>query len=156
MPDFRIRRAKGDEAESLTSLAFRSKASWGYSLEFMAACKNELTFSAAEIESTKTSFYVCEIGAQVVGFYGLLHDDPDGAELLALFVHPDHIGEGIGKALVRHCRLIAIQLGVTEIVIQGDPNAEAFYLACGASARGYRESESIPGRHLPVFTISIQ
>jgi hypothetical protein len=48
-----------------------------------------------------------------------------------------------------------MQLGVSTIVIQGDPNAEDFYLSCGAKASGYRESASIPGRQLPVFTIKL-
>jgi hypothetical protein len=42
-----IRFATPDEAELLTSLAMRSKASWGYSAEFMEACRAELTITPA-------------------------------------------------------------------------------------------------------------
>ena len=44
-----IRLARLDEAEQLTQLALRSKASWGYSEEFMAACRDELTLTAARL-----------------------------------------------------------------------------------------------------------
>ena len=100
-------------------------------------------------------FYVCEIDNQVAGFYALKILDANSAGLEALFVLPGLIGNGIGKAMIAHCRTIAKRLGVRTIVIQGDPNAESFYLAVGAVACGYRESLSIPGRQLPVFTITL-
>ncbi len=153
--DLNIRAATGADADILTSLAFRSKASWGYSLEFMAACKDELTYTSAMIEAPDYQFYVFEINGRLAGFYALELYGNETAELDALFVLPDKIGTGIGKAMIRHCRSIAARLGIREIVIQGDPNAEAFYLSVGAQACGYRESQSIPGRQLPVFTIKL-
>ena len=40
-------------------------------------------------------------------------------------------------------------------MIQGDPNAEGFYLRCGAVRIGERESASIPRRMLPLFEIRL-
>jgi GNAT superfamily N-acetyltransferase len=153
--DPEIRPAIAVDAAILTSLAFRSKAHWGYSIEFMAACKDELTYSTALIEAPQFHFYVCEIDNQIVGFYALEVLDAISAELNALFVLPRLIGNGIGKALIAHCRTVATRLGVQTMIIQGDPNAEAFYLAVGALACGYRESLSISGRQLPVFRITL-
>jgi N-acetylglutamate synthase-like GNAT family acetyltransferase len=155
MTNLKIRKASGADATELSSLAFRSKAHWGYSLEFMAACKDELTYTAAMIDAPQNHFYLCEIDGKSAGFYALEVLGNGTAELDALFVMPLLIGRGLGKALMRHCVTLAMQLGVSTIVIQGDPNAEDFYLSCGAKASGYRESASIPGRQLPVFTIKL-
>ena len=51
-----IRRAKLNECEQLSDLAFHSKAYWGYSDEFMAACRAELIYSVDDIQSN--TFYV--------------------------------------------------------------------------------------------------
>ena len=150
-----IRAAAAADAAALTSLAFRSKAHWGYAIEFMAACKSELTYTGEMIDAPDYHFYVAEIGDQVAGFYALLLTGSESAELEALFVKPKQIGSGIGKALMDHCKGLARQLDIREIVIQGDPNAEAFYLSAGGQPCGYRESASIRGRQLPVFMIRI-
>lgn len=42
------------------------------------------------------------------------------------------------------------------MIIQDDPNAEAFYLAAGGVRTGDRESDSIPGRFLPLFVIDVR
>ncbi|ASJ57233.1 hypothetical protein BP422_29235 [Brevibacillus formosus] len=50
-----IRRGKGLEASELSELAYRSKAYWGHSDEFMEACRDDLTLSPASIERRKAS-----------------------------------------------------------------------------------------------------
>ena len=40
-----VRPARADEAGTLTELAMRAKASWGYDAAFMAACREELTLT---------------------------------------------------------------------------------------------------------------
>jgi N-acetylglutamate synthase-like GNAT family acetyltransferase len=151
----RLRRAGPGDAESLSSLAFRSKASWGYDIDFMKRCRAELTFSADQIEAPRNHFVVCEVNDSLAGFYGLeIHGEHD-AELIALFVKPAVLRKGIGRLLIQHMIGAARQLGVRTVTIQGDPNAEDFYAAIGATAAGYRESASIQGRYLPVFRLVI-
>lgn len=154
-PPVSIRAATADDAATLSALAFRSKAYWGYSLEFMAACKAELTYSAEMITAPQYHFHVVQDGVDVVAFYALQVVGADKAELEALFVEPASIGSGIGRLMMDHCKAMAARLGVRTITIQGDPNAEAFYVAAGAEAAGYRESVSIAGRQLPVFRIEL-
>ena len=43
------------------------------------------------------------------------------------------------------------ELGFKRLIIQGDPNAEKFYLASGAKRVGEQESASVKGRYLPLF-----
>lgn len=150
-----IRRAYGSDAGQLSTLAFRSKAHWGYSIEFMAACKDELTYTPEQIDSSRYQFHVCELDGETVGFYALELENEFIAEIEALFVQPKSIGTGIGRELMAHCKITARALGMQALVIQGDPNAEEFYLAAGGVRTGYRESASIPGRQLPVFRINL-
>jgi N-acetylglutamate synthase-like GNAT family acetyltransferase len=160
MPDanpesYSIRPARPDEAAALSALAMRSKAHWGYSDEFMAACHDELTWSAEQIDAPQYTFYVCTVENSIVGFHALERLDAAFAELEALFVEPEYIGRGVGKALIEHAKDQARQLGTSSLVIQGDPNAEKFYLAAGAVCSGSRESRSIAGRFLPLFTVDL-
>jgi GNAT superfamily N-acetyltransferase len=151
-----IRGADPSEAGILSTLAFRSKATWGYDIDFMKRCRAELTYSPDQINSDHYRFFVCEIDGKLTGFYALQLVGGGTAELEALFVDRNFMGQGIGKALVEHARTVASESGISKVVIQGDPNAEDFYLSVGAVAAGYRESGSIPGRYLPVFNLSIE
>jgi GNAT superfamily N-acetyltransferase len=150
-----IRPARPEEAAALSALAFRSKAHWGYSDKFMAACRGELSYTAELIDAPQYTFYVCTAGNTVIGFHALERLNAEVAELEALFVEPEHIGSGVGRALIEHAKDQARQLGVAVLVIQGDPNAERFYLAAGAVRCGSRESHSIPGRQLPLFRVDL-
>lgn len=151
----RFRQAGPGDAKKLSSLAFRSKASWGYDIEFMKRCRDELTYSGEDIDAPRFRFHVCELDDELVGFYTLEILSKIEAELEGLFVKPELIGRGIGKLLIDHLQLEAELLGIQTITIQGDPNAEAFYESIGARSAGYRESASIPGRFLPVFKLEI-
>lgn len=150
-----IHPARPEQAGLVSSLAFRSKAHWGYSAEFMAACRRELTFAAEQINAPQFSFFVCMVDDSVVGFHALERIDPDLVELEALFVFPERIGCGFGRVLIEHAKDFARRLGASSLIIQGDPHAEKFYLAAGARRTGSRESCSIPGRQLPLFCIDL-
>ena len=120
----------------------------------MKRCRAELTFSGDQIDAAGNLFVVCELNDAPVAFYALEIRGEQSAELTALFVRPDVLRQGIGRLLARHMVREAVERGIRAVTIQGDPNAEDFYKAIGAEAAGYRESASIPGRYLPVFTLS--
>lgn len=148
-----IRRARTSEADTLSALAFRSKAHWGYSAEFMAACRAELTVQADEIGAGRV--VVAESDGALLGFYCLAEPRKGRAELDALFVDPAAIGRGVGRALLDEAVAQARARGALIVEIQADPNAEAFYLRAGARRVGERESGSIPGRLLPMLEIPL-
>ena len=150
-----IRRARPKEALYLTALALRSKAYWGYSAEFIEACREELTYTADQIGGGDLQFYVSESDGLLSGFYALGQLSSDAVELAALFVDPPYIGTGIGRALIDHAKRKAAQLGALTLIVQGDPNAARFYRAVGGKLTGQRESASIPGRYLPIFAIAL-
>lgn len=148
-----IRRARPDEADLLSALAFRSKAHWGYPKSFMEACRSELTLSPSYIDAHPT--FDIELEGVVVGFYSLEALSANQVELGYLFVEPAHIGRGFGRRLMEHAKREARALGYRAMVVQGDPHAERFYRAAGGRRVGSRESESIPGRALPLFCFDL-
>jgi GNAT superfamily N-acetyltransferase len=72
-----------------------------------------------------------------------------------LFVEPQAIGTGVGRALYHHVLATARALGFTALRIEADPNAEPFYRAMGARPVGVVPSGSIPGRELPVLEVAL-
>jgi len=84
-------------------------------------------------------------------FYSLSDLSASNIELGLLFVEPNHIGTGIGRILIEHAKNHAIACGGRTLQFQGDPNAEDFYKAVGATLTGKRESSCISGRFLRIF-----
>lgn len=154
--NYKIREAQSPEAEILSDLAFRSKAYWGYSTEFMALCRDELTYTAEQIQGDRFCFFVAARENSILGFYAIEWRSPDAAELEGIFVEPWCIGQGVGRALIEHAKNKAREFGASTLLVQSDPNAEGFYLAAGGHPIGQRESDSIPGRYLPILSISLQ
>lgn len=158
MNNLQIQRAQPSECALLSEIAMRSKAYWGYSAEFMEACRDELSYSPEEL--IEHDFFVAIDSAatkepSIVGFYGLVQLSESVIELEALFIEPDQIGHGYGRRLYEHALLSAKQTGAKELVIQGDPNAKAFYLKVGGVLINEKESGSIPGRFLPLFSVDL-
>jgi predicted N-acetyltransferase YhbS len=147
----KIRQARPEELDTLSKLAVRSKAVWGYSEAFMKACQPELTLD----EDALPDVYLKENGAGIIGFYSLERISADEVELGHLFVEPRELGCGHGMDLIRHAQAEARRAGYRVMVIQGDPNAAEFYVKAGAEAVGERPSATIPGRMLPVFRVPL-
>jgi predicted N-acetyltransferase YhbS len=150
-----IRPADKEEAELLSALAFRAKAHWGYSFEFMAACRDELSIPVEDLDSDFFIYRVAEQDGVVVGYYGLERLSASVWELETLFVEPLHMGSGIGRLLMNHAKAIATKAGAEKMLIQSDPNAACFYQAVGSKPAGRRESASIPGRYLPLLILQL-
>jgi GNAT superfamily N-acetyltransferase len=148
----RLRTASPDEAALLSDLALRSKAYWGYTRAFMDACRDELTWTASDVE--RLCFVVAEDDS-VAGFYALERLSESEVELEALFVEPARIGQGFGRILIEDAKRRAAAMGAQRMIIQGDPHAERFYRAAGGELTGTRVSASIPGRMLPTFRIEL-
>ena len=148
----KIRQGKAIDAPALSELAFRSKAHWGYDKNFMDACRDELTYSASDFPAIY--FGILE-DPMILGFYALDIHTKEKIEMTALFVEPAYIGKGYGKALMNHAKIQAKVFGAKELFVQSDPNAEAFYVAMGGTNDGKKESQSIPGRLLPILKFSL-
>jgi GNAT superfamily N-acetyltransferase len=99
--------------------------------------------------------YVAEIDGRLAGFYGF---EPleDGVGLDYMFVDPEFIGRGVGRALMDHAVALARELGHATLTIVADPNAEGFYRRLGAQRVGSQASDVGPDRQLPVLRIALR
>jgi ribosomal protein S18 acetylase RimI-like enzyme len=70
-----------------------------------------------------------------VGFYALVGEGRE-IELEHLWVLPEHMGTGVGRALFDHAVRRAASLGAEVLGIESDPNAEGFYRRMGATRVG--------------------
>jgi GNAT superfamily N-acetyltransferase len=146
-PNTSIRAARPGEAALLSGIAYRSKAHWGYSDEFMAAARDDLIVTEAQVAAE--IIHVLEQDGEVKGFYKLREVTPDRVELTDLFMEPSGIGRGWGRLLWGHAVATATRLGYTQMTWESDPNAEGFYLHMGGERVGAVESSVEPGRSLP-------
>ena len=128
-----IRHALPAEAAQLTALARRSKAYWGYAEVQLDAWRDELSITPALVEAAHV--FVCESDGDIAAFYALLREG-ERWQLGHLWVLPEQMGRGIGRALLRHAATEAFDGGAREVLVDADPYAEAFYLACGAERDG--------------------
>ena len=146
-----IRSARADEAVALSELAMRSKASWGYSHALMESFRAELTLSAVDLEHV----IVIDIDGATGGFYSLQPVSKTRAELGHLFVEPTLQRRGLGRLMIADALERARARGFRSLEIQGDPHATRFYEQLGATRVGERESESVPGRMLPLLEMAV-
>lgn len=149
----RIRPAELDETEPLSLLALRSKAHWGYDAAFMAQCRSELVVTEEQVVRQLVYVAVDEESDEIVGFYLLEEPGERDAELAMLFVAPQHIGGGIGQALLLDARSKAQQRGWKRLLIESDPFASLFYERQGAVLVGTVKSSS--GRDLPLYELRL-
>ena len=147
-PEGVIRPARAGEAETLTSLALRSKAHWGYDTAFMEVLRPILTVTEDALEASPV--HVLDAADGPSGWYRLTGVPPRG-ELEDLWLDPSAIGHGAGRRLFEHALGTASALGFTQLSIEADPHAEGFYLAMGAMRVGKRRSPS--GRTLPLLEV---
>jgi len=152
MKEFQIRPARPDESPALSALCQRSKAHWGYDAEFMRLSEASLTISPALIETGRV--IVAEDGA-LLGMASLAPLGDGVYDLLHMFVDPNAIGRGVGRALFAAICTRARDEGAATLSIMADPHAEAFYLRMGARRIGEAPSESVPGRMLPMLEFDL-
>jgi GNAT superfamily N-acetyltransferase len=152
MSSVTICQATASQADQISALALRSKAHWGYSAEFLDMCREELTYGPDDCRSGR--LWVACRDETLLGFY-LVSGEPPVGELAALFVDPQHIGEGVGRRLLEHAFGVALDAGFRELHLDADPDAEAFYRHHGAQRIGSSPSGSIPGRSLPRLSFAL-
>ena len=142
-----MRSAQAGEEAALTELAVRSKGHWGHDAAFLERARPELTVHPEHLER-----WIVRVAERDGAPVGLAAVDPEARELEMLFVDPAAIGTGAGRALLRDALDRAREAGLTELLIESDPDAEPFYRSQGAEPVGTRTSWST-GRELPLLRI---
>lgn len=151
--ELRLRRARSDEVDTLTELAMRAKASWGYDAAFMAACRAELTMTPEKLAAWEV--WVAELDGRVTGMVALRLEG-DAAEVEDFFVEAEAQGRGVGRALIDRLLATCRDARVTAIGVDADPHAEAIYGRFGFVTVGRSPSGSIPGRLLPRMELRLE
>jgi N-acetylglutamate synthase-like GNAT family acetyltransferase len=151
--DVQIRRARPDEADVLTEIAHAAKRHWGYSESWIEHWQADLTITPEFI--ARNEMYVAMIDEEVVGCCALVFSAAL-AELEHMWIRPQHMGTGVGRALFLHAQERAANLEISVLEISADPNAEGFYERMGARRIGEVQSE-IEGqpRVLPRLSVDL-
>jgi len=128
-----LRAAHPGEHLWLSEIARQAKAHWGYGTAELSAWHASLTVSRESLLEWPT--VVAELGGAVIGF-AQWQLQPPNADLEHLWVLPQAMHRGAGRALLLHAQQHARAAGAQALRIDADPHAEAFYLAHGAHRVG--------------------
>ena len=146
-----VRHARADEAQALTELTLRAKASWGYDDAFMAASRDDLTMTPERLAAW--TVWVAEADGVLAGLIALSLER--GAEVEEFFVEPRLQGRGIGTLLMAELLAAARAAGAEVLEVDADPNAEPIYARLGFETFGRSPSGAIPGRWLPRMRLAL-
>ena len=149
-----ILRARPEDADALTAIAHAAKRHWGYPESWIVAWRDVLTMRP---EFIAKNLACCAVEHErAVGFY-VLTTEEDGIHLDHLWVLPNTMGRGIGRALFKHAATQAMSSGFDSIRIEADPNAEGFYKRMGATRVGTACSEVYgEARELPLLVYRVE
>jgi GNAT superfamily N-acetyltransferase len=147
-----IRLARPDEADALTGLAMRSKASWGYDAAFMDRVREDMLVSPADIEQSHC--LIAEDNGRLCG-YVLTFINGETALLRDLFIDPTDFGAGLGRKLFELALANAKAEGARVLMLHADPNAREFYEHLGMRCTGQVPSIAGNGRTLPVMELDL-
>jgi GNAT superfamily N-acetyltransferase len=149
-----IVRAKPEDAGALTDIAHAAKGHWGYPERWIESWRDILTMRP-EFITTNIAFCAIDDG-RTVGFY-VLTTESDGLHLDHLWILPEAIRRGIGRALFKHAVKQAAAAGFNAIQIEADPNAEGFYQRMGAVRIGQGIGEVCgERRELPLLEYRVE
>jgi predicted N-acetyltransferase YhbS len=150
-----IRPARIEEASALSELCIRSKAVWGYDEAFMALARAVLQVSPEQIAAGDV-WVATGADGEVAGIVALgPSEQPNTLDLDKLFVDPQQIRNGVGRALMAHAIDEAQHRGAKQLTVLADPNAAGFYERNGARRIGEAPSDAIPGRSVPLYEIKL-
>jgi ribosomal protein S18 acetylase RimI-like enzyme len=157
-----IRPATSDDAPALATVHVRGWQ-WAYQGQVPDAYLEQLGQTLSErIRARRTQLerlpsdyrcWVAEQGGQVVGFASTRPSADDDAapltgEVLALYLAPEAVGQGIGRTLFDYTVADFRQRGFRQAtlwVLASNARARRFYEAAGWAPDGGRKSEERPG-----------
>jgi GNAT superfamily N-acetyltransferase len=148
---FRFRRAVLSDCETLTALAHAAKRHWRYDESLIELWRPTLTVPPDDLETDVV--WCAEFDGKTAAFYSI--SDSGGAwELDHMWVLPELIGKGLGRAMFDHMMGELRARGAETLRIESDPNAVGFYERMGARRIG--DVPAIPkGRTLPLLELTI-
>jgi len=128
-----IRRAKPEEAQILTTIAYAAKGHWNYPEDWIEQWKFDLTITPEFISENEV--FVAIVDGQIGGCCAIVLTGTL-AEIEHMWIRPEKMGSGIGRALFEHATGRARERGASSLGLSADPNAEGFYERMGAKRVG--------------------
>lgn len=128
-----VRQASPDEAALLTDIAHAAKRHWKYPETWIEQWKPDLTITSEFILNNE--MFVAVAGDEIVGCCALVVTDRL-AEIEHMWIRPEQMGHGVGRALFEHAKRRAEERGATALELSADPNAEGFYERMGTRRIG--------------------
>ncbi|MFZ6749955.1 GNAT family N-acetyltransferase [Undibacterium sp. Ren11W] len=128
-----IRKALLSDAQAIHDIrnaAICAGSSGYYSPDLIARWTEGDLATAGFCEAVRNSFYVAELGGQVVGTGAI---DIASGKLDAIFVSPSHMKTGLGRTMLQFLEQLAIANGIASLHLESTLNAERFYTRNGFS-----------------------
>ena len=139
-----IRKATNDDAQACWDIrnAAINKGCRGFydADDLLIWTEGELTEQFSRIVAAH--FYVAEqfsVNTQLKTVVGSIMLDEPYAQLEALFVAPDAMGIGVGKALLQFIETLAFNQGIAQLRLESTLNAVDFYRHSGFGGEGLEE-----------------
>ena len=146
MSGLTIRPARLNEKPALEALQLAASLMW--ESDRAAVLANPDSCVIPEVQFQEDYVFVAERGGVVLGLGVLLRRADGEAELDGLFTHPDHWGQGVGRALVAEAERRSRLWRAPYLNVVGNPNAEGFYTACGFEGFGVEATQFGTGLRL--------
>src|SRR5207302_4280886 len=121
--DIEIRRATLEESDVLTAIAHAAKRHWGYPQSWIEQWNEDLTITPDFI--LKNEVFVAIVNENIAGCCALVVTD-SLAEIEHMWIKPEYMGRGVGRALFTHARKRASALKLKVPALSADPNADRF------------------------------
>ena len=128
-----IRRANPEEADTLTEIAHAAKRHWNYPESWIQQWQTDLTISGEFIRTHEV--FAATINGEIAGCCALVMTD-SLAEIEHMWIRPEQMGSGVGRALFEYARARAVERGASVLELSADPYAEGFYARMGAKRVG--------------------
>ncbi len=151
--NLQIIRAKPEQAGELSRIALAAKAHWGYPKRWLEIWTPQLTFRPQYFEENEGWVAVTE--ETPIGFY-TWQDENGIASIENLWVLPEYMGKGVGKALFSHAVDLFRRRGNRALRLEADPNAVGFYERMGMCRVGeYQYELDGQPRSLPIMEMKL-
>ncbi|KIA98193.1 hypothetical protein OA93_10405 [Flavobacterium sp. KMS] len=148
-----IEKANIIDHEILTEITKKSKAYWGYSAEQILQWDKNLTITEEYIKDN----YVFKLLSEdlTIGYYSYFIEEKQNVILDNLFIRPEYIGKGFGKYLMDDFLNRIRESKFEKVILDSEPNAEAFYSKLGFVKVGEFET-SIKNRFMPIMEMKLE